>query len=290
MGAKAKTPDFFSEQVSGARRFYLDLKPPRGSRTVVVSGGCERSEPDYEIHRRGFRYLSIEYVASGRGELTLGGNAHPLTAGTVFAYGPRIAQDIRTDPDRPLVKYFVDFVGDDARNLLAAAGLDPGSVMQTSSPGEVTAIFEDLIRNGQNDTPYSARLCAAILEHLLLKLAETAVSPGSANSPAFLTYRRCRQHIEAHFMELESLEDIATDCHVDAAYLCRLFRRFDHVRPYQLLTRLRMTRAAELLQQPGAMVKQVAAEMECSDPYHFSRVIKRVHGIPPSEFVLLREQ
>jgi AraC-like DNA-binding protein len=51
-----------------------------------------------------------------------------------------------------------------------------------------------------------------------------------------------------------------------------------------------MTRAAELLQQPGAMVKQVAAEMDCSDPYHFSRVFKRVHGIPPSEFVRLREQ
>lgn len=289
MTSEPSTPDFFSEQVSGARRFYLDLKPPHGVRPVVVSGGCEHCEPDYEIHRRGFRYLSIEYVAAGKGDLTLGGTAHALTAGTVFAYGPRIAQHISTDPDSPLVKYFVDFVGDDARALLAVAHLDPGSVMQTSSPGEVTAIFEDLIRNGQNDSPYSARLCVAILEQLLLKLAETNVSPGSANSPAFATYRRCRRYIEDHFMALTSLEDIAQQCHVDAAYLCRLFRRFDHQRPYQLLTRLRMTRAAELLQQPGAMVKQVAVEMDCSDPYHFSRVFKRVHGIPPIAFVRLRE-
>ncbi|MDP6630357.1 MAG: AraC family transcriptional regulator [Kiritimatiellia bacterium] len=289
MFTKPTLPDFFSRQVSGARRFYLNLQPPRSVRPVVVSGGCEHCEPGYEIKRRGFRYLSIEYVAAGRGSLTLKGRPYLLTAGTVFAYGPRIAQEIQTDPDNPLLKYFVDFVGDDARELLTVAHLDPGSVMQTSTPAQVSAIFENLIRNGQNDSPLSARLCAVILEELLLKLAETAVSPRSAGTPAFQTYRRCRLYIEEHFMELGSLKDIASRCHIDRAYLCRLFRRFDHQRPYQLLTRLRMTRAAELLQQPGAMVKQVAAEMDCCDPYHFSRVFKRVHGIPPREFVRLRD-
>ena len=283
-----KHPDFFSSQVTRARRFYLDLKPVAGERGVVVSGGCEHCAPDYEIHRRSFRYLSIEYVSSGRGELTLDGNHHDLNPGTVFSYGPRIAQNIRTDPDDRLAKYFVDFVGDEPRELLDAARLSPGRLMQTSAPGEITALFENLLRNGERDTPYSARICAAILEQLLLKLAETVMPPGSTTSAAFLTYRRCRQYIEDHFMALVSLDQIAAECHVNAPYLCRLFRRFDHQRPYQLLVRLQMGHAAELLQQPGALVKEVAADMGCSDPYHFSRVFKRVHGIPPSEFIRLR--
>jgi len=284
----ATHPDFFSAQVTRARRFYLDLQPAEGARAVVVSGGCEHCEPDYAIHRRSFRYLSIEYVNSGRGQLILGGHTYALQPGTLFSYGPRIAQDIRTDPDDRLVKYFVDFVGRAPRALLAVAQLTPGSVMQTSDPAEVTALFENLIRNGERESPYRERICAAVLEQLLLKLAETVMPPGSANSTAFRTYHRCRQYIEDHFMELTSLGQIAQACHINAPYLCRLFQRFDHQRPYQLLVRLQMVRAAERLQQPGALVKQVAAEMGSSDPYHFSRVFKRVHGLPPSEFIRLR--
>ena len=33
------TPDFFSLQISEAKRFYLDLQPPRHAPLVVVSGG-----------------------------------------------------------------------------------------------------------------------------------------------------------------------------------------------------------------------------------------------------------
>ena len=36
----------------------------------------------------------------------------PLNPGAVFSYGPRIAQDIWTDPEKRMVKYFVDFVGE----------------------------------------------------------------------------------------------------------------------------------------------------------------------------------
>ena len=43
-----------------------------------------------------------------------------------------------------------------------------------------------------------------------------------------------------------------------------------------------MQRAAALLQQPGAMVKTVGAEVGFSDPFHFSRAFKRHFGISPS--------
>ena len=68
---------------------------------------------------------------------------------------------------------------------------------------------------------------------------------------------------------------------MDVAYLCRLFQRYDHQSPYQLLLRLKMNFAAEWLQQPGALVKQVAERAGFTDPFHFSREFKSVFGVAP---------
>ena len=84
------------------------------------------------------------------------------------------------------------------------------------------------------------------------------------------------------------LRQIAEECHVDAAYLCRLFQRYDRQSPYQFLMRLKMNRAAEWLQQPGSLVKQVAERAGFSDQFHFSRVFKSVFGVAPDLFRRLR--
>jgi len=49
--ATAGAPEYFSPHVSGARRFYLNLTPPKRTPLAIISGGCEYCAPEYEIHR-----------------------------------------------------------------------------------------------------------------------------------------------------------------------------------------------------------------------------------------------
>jgi AraC-like DNA-binding protein len=49
-----------------------------------------------------------------------------------------------------------------------------------------------------------------------------------------------------------------------------------------------MRAAAEWLQQPGSLVKQVAERTGFSDPFHFSRVFKKVLGLSPESFRRMR--
>lgn len=67
-------------------------------------------------------------------------------------------------------------------------------------------------------------------------------------------------------------------------YLCRLFARFHDETAYQYLTRLRMGHASRLLLEPDASVKSVADALGFTDAFHFSRVFKSVHQVPPSRF------
>jgi len=280
-------PDFYSVQIAQARRFHAEPAHPPG-RLAVIGAGREHCRPDYHISRGTFASYAVEFVARGEGTLRLGGQVYKLQPGDVFAYGPGVSQDIRCDPARPLVKYFLDFSGTAAAALLKAPAPAPGRLVQSSAPDDLPRLFDDVIAAGFRRTPFSGRICAVAAEQLLLRIAETAVSAGTIGTPAFATYQRCRRTIEQEYLRMDGLKELGRMCDVDPAYICRLFARFDHESPYQYLIRLKMLDAAQRLQEPGVLVKQVAAEMGFGDAFGFSRTFRQVLGVSPRRFVQLR--
>lgn len=283
-----KLSNFFSGQVRKARRFSIKDIPLPEPPLAVVGGGHEFCSPDYVIRRESFPYYSVEFVARGRGWLTLDGKAHRLDAGTVFSYGPGVPQHIATDPRDLLDKYFIDFAGPRAPQILREYGLAPGTVARVSPVSEVQDIFDNLIRDGLRGSGTSNVLCAALVEYLAAKLADLAVPPGARPSSAAATFQRCRQYIATHFRRLRSLAQIAEECQIDQAYLCRLFRRFDRQAPYRYLLGLKMSFAAEQLRNPKMLVKEVAFSVGFEDPFHFSHAFKNVFGAAPDVFRRLR--
>jgi AraC-like DNA-binding protein len=288
VSAGKTAPEFFSTDVAAARRFYLDLNPPRHRPLVVVCGGLEHCTPDYAIRRESFPFFSIEYVARGRGEVKLKGRTFPLQPGRLFSYGPGVPHHIIGDAADPLVKYFVDFTGTKATALLRSCGLSAGRVSEVFPANVLQPLFDELIQVGSQARRDSAVLCAKLLECLALRIVGAHAPLAGAETLAFTTYQQCRRHIEQHSLRLRTLEQIAVECHVNNAYLCRLFRCYDNQTPYQYLLRLKMNHAAERLQQPGALVKQVAEEVGFTDPFHFSRVFTSVFGLSPTAFRGLR--
>jgi AraC-like DNA-binding protein len=282
------SPEFFSPQVSAARRFYSNLRPSKKIPLSIVSGGLEHCLPDYKIQRTGFPFYSIEYVVRGTGSLKLNGRNHALQPGTVFSYGPDTPHEIAADPNAPPVKYFVDFFGRRSVEILHICRLLPGSSSRMFPPHELQNLFDELIRCGQRGTPRANELGAKLLECLAMKIAESRIPQETGETPSFWSYQQCRRHIEENFQRLRTLEQLAGECRLNAAYLCRLFQRYDHQTPYQFLMRLKMTVAAEKLQEPGAMVKQVAERVGFRDQFHFSRAFKKTFSVAPNAFRRMR--
>jgi AraC-like DNA-binding protein len=281
-------PEFFSPQVAEARRFYLNLSLPRKIPLAVVSGGLERCLPDYKIQRASFPFYSVEYVIRGSGSLSLNQRRYTLQPGMVFTYGPGLPHEIIADPASPPVKYFVDFTGQRSQGILRTCQFGPGGVSQLALPHELQNLFDELIRCGQRGRPGANELCAKLLECLALRIAESRIPQESAETLSLLSYRHCRRHIEENFQRIRTLEQLAAECRLDTAYLCRLFQRYDRESPYKFLMRLKMNRAAEWLAQPGALVKQVAERAGFRDQFHFSRAFKNVFGVAPNAFRRLR--
>jgi AraC-like DNA-binding protein len=277
---------FISTHVTEARRYFLDLNPRSDCALAVVCGGVERCSPDYEIRRDTFPYVGIEFVAEGLGTLELSGREHVLRPGTAFAYAPGIPHRIRNSTQAPMLKYYMDFAGRDARKLLKSTPLGLWKPVQVAAPHEIIDLFESLQRNGTVPTTWTHSVCVHLLSLIVLKISELEVPAGAVGTRAFPTYQRIRRHIEAHYLELRTVEEIADACHVNASYLCRLFQRFARHSPYQLLLRLKMDRAAALLLESDMPIKEVSAMLGFSDPFHFSRSFKRLFGLAPAVFVV----
>jgi AraC-like DNA-binding protein len=288
--AAATEPPFFSHQITEARRFFLEMQPAKGGELAVVCGGSERCAGDYRVVRRDFPYCAVEFVARGVGTLRLGEKEVPLTAGMIFGYGPGIFHEMRSSAGRPLEKYFLTFTGAGAMRRLRECVLERGAVLQSSAPEDVLQIFNDLIDAGRRETAFRARICRAMLEHLLWRIAETALPVGTVGTEAFETYQRCRRWMEKHYVEGEHLGEMAGACGVDPAYLCRLFKRFAHQSPWQFVLRLKMRDAAQRLQSEHVLVREVAAEFGFGDAFEFSRTFRRVMGISPREFVRVQRR
>lgn len=278
-----------SQQVTGARYFFLELAPAPGGQMRPVLGGRELCNPDYAVDRAAYDYAGLEYVAEGEGWVELDGERHALLPGTVFAYGRTTRCVIRTDPQHPMVKYFVCVTGRGAIGRLERAGVGPGRMRMLATHAEMRGLFEELIHEGQRAGRLARALSAARLELLLLKVEEhIAHGPPRRDDPARERFLRCKSLIDEQAPRMTTLEEIAAAAGLEVSSVCRLFRRFHDGSPYQYLLQRKMTLAAEDLVENGGLVKEVAQRVGFSDPYHFSRCFKAVHGVAPRDLLRYR--
>ena len=187
---RTSAASLLSQQVTGARYFFLNLAPPPREPLVLVMGGREQCNPDYAIRRHGFPFYVLEYVVSGHGTVRLDHRRHTLGPGMVFAYAPTAHCEIHTDPSDPRVKYFLSFAGTAVTPRLKRCGVSLNGTRQLAAHAEVTSVLEDLVREGQRSGALAPRICAALFELLLLKIEDTStLAPQSIRTPGFPDWR-----------------------------------------------------------------------------------------------------
>jgi AraC family transcriptional regulator len=105
------------------------------------------------------------------------------------------------------------------------------------------------------------------------------VAPDMRDSaPAWL--RRVRDEILEH----GSVDALAAAAGVHPIHLIRTFRRFYRCTPGEHVRFLRASRAASLLATSRMPLSEVALEAGFADQSHFTKVFRRVYGVPPGEY------
>jgi len=107
--------------------------------------------------------------------------------------------------------------------------------------------------------------------------------PGVSRDTLGRSVRRALSLIDACYSEPLSLSDVARHAGLSPNYLSTLFHRECGCTFAAYLARKRISRACELL-QGGATVPEASTAVGYQDPSQFSRLFKRLVGMPPGRY------
>jgi AraC-like DNA-binding protein len=184
-----------------------------------------------------------------------------------------------------MLKYYVDFAGKQSWQLLNESPLASGNHVTIKQPEQIIDLFDMLIVEGlELQSGYQA-ICASLLNILILKIGQLLIVTEESKPAGYMTFIDIKRDIDERFLSLWKIEELAIKFQTSSAQICRLFQTFAQTTPFKYLIRLKMQEAAALLLDEHLLVKEVAVRLGYSDPFHFSRVFKRVYGISPETFV-----
>jgi two-component system response regulator YesN len=92
-------------------------------------------------------------------------------------------------------------------------------------------------------------------------------------------------YIDAHYADPDlSLEEVAAEAEISPGYLSRLLKQETGFSFVDYLTRVRITQALQILNNPSMKIYEVAEAVGYQSQHYFSRAFKRVFGRSPVEY------
>ncbi|MFZ4483629.1 MAG: helix-turn-helix transcriptional regulator [Chthoniobacterales bacterium] len=280
--SKTPPPGFIAPTIRRGRYLFLDEDRPAD--TCLVCAGWEECGPDFIIDRPSFDLHAVELLATGSWHIRTGRGWMAAAAGTILKYGPSQPGSIRAVGPGPHVKYFADFRAPKPGRSPGAGRWRGPRHREVANAEPFITCYEQLVACADLPARHRARVADLLLAALLARLEAEPPTPHGAAGRVPEAFVRCRRHLLDHYPRVRGIAEAAGACHVSPEYFSRLFRRYSGQTAAQYLARLRVNHAAKLLQRSDLTVKAAGEAVGYEDPYHFSRVFKRVHGRSPKSF------
>jgi len=251
-----------------------------------------RMEGSYEYPRH--QHMNYEVILVDRGpyRCDLNGEQLALVAGQVLVVKPGDwHQDHLRDGQRHHVLHFrLGATAPGARSMpLFRDGVKPIEQVCTGNYSHDRLFLRELQREAEASGAYSPAIQDSLLEALFWRI--TRGLPPDALNESFrrlseVDAQRSRLALvfEKHLHANPTVVELAGAAGMSARLLTILSRRLFGEAPARFLLLLKLRRAEEMLRYRGLSVKEVSDALGFSNPFHFSRVFKRVVGVPPSRW------
>lgn len=236
----------------------------------------------HRMVRRAPRDHLLIYCVAGSGEAEVGGHRRPVRAGDLLLFREGVPHRYRARAGDPWTIYWVHLGGAlvdrffdevDPEAFLVSAGLHSRLIEEFEALLTTAASFQS------HHIVHAANLLRGLLSFLAL------VRRQQEARHAALDVRRVQHYLQAHLHERLTLERlVAETSDLSRYHFIREYKRQTGQTPMQAFQHLKISRACYLLDITDLGVGAIAGDLGYEDPYYFSRLFKKVMGVPPRDY------
>ncbi|NLW86372.1 MAG: AraC family transcriptional regulator [Planctomycetes bacterium] len=173
---------------------------------------------------------------------------------------------------------------------LAPVGrLEQGDYSPTPAPPRVTAVensqaihglFKQMAKVFDGYARFREQILSSMCRAIWLTLAGQWGASAANRSPRL---EQMLEYIRSRLCSSITRQDVADQFAMTPEHVNYIFRRELGLTPTQFIHRERAMRAYKMLHEDHMSIKEVSRALGFCDPFHFSRVFKRVLGFPPRQ-------
>lgn len=233
----------------------------------------------------------IHLVVAGKGVYQVNGSSYNLQEGDLFLAKPSQLITYAADDTDPWEYYWVGFNGACANKLVQQTPFSDVSPVHHCKDPQLTreSIYNIYLARGPE--PQCEALMTGYLYLFMAQLMKEArESMPNAPSSSSQYVLAAIKYIQFNYSHDISVDDIAKAVGVSRSHLYRVFMSNVGQSPIDYLTGYRISEACSLLKNTGLSIAEIAVSVGFFDQFYFSRVFKKVKGVPPSKYLSALEK
>lgn len=238
----------------------------------------------------GAKQMIVIYCVSGRGWVRFGTVTQDVGPGQVLVIKPDQPHAYGSSKNAPWTIHWLHAAGRKVEILYSLLTDDgANSIFQIGQDMETVSLFEETFETLRHSYGPDNRLLASLSTGQLLgQLIQLR-----RQQPETLGTRervlRTIKHMQQRMASPVSVPDLARMANLSRSQYAALFKRQTGFAVLDFFLRLRMQRAAHLLDTTDQAIKSIAAELGFDDPLYFSRQFHRVYEIAPTQYRRLKK-
>ncbi len=118
----------------------------------------------------------------------------------------------------------------------------------------------------------------------MIEKIEGKEAPSTEQNTGSFIVNQAMAYIEKHYSEKLTLQEVAETCYVSQWHLSKLLNKYAGQSFYEILNKVRISAAKELLKDPSLRVGDIGMMVGYMDNAHFSRIFKKLTGCSANEY------
>ncbi len=263
--------------IAGFKHFLPSVQSLRYLNCCTMVGWHRCNELYFQKYDNGINTLFLIHTVKGGGKLIMNEKTYTLQPDSVILVLPHTTMEYFTDSQIGSWEfYWLDLTGERLLSVATKLFEDGHCFLNGIIP--LNGIYNNLLKEPLSETERSV-----LLEKIFEKIVfGAAFRENKKNTLA----DKITEYISEHYKEDISLNTISQQFYFSQNQIIRMVLARTGYTPHEYLTRIRLTKASEMLQFTEKPIKEIGREVGYNNNSHFSAAFHRVYGISPTRYRL----